>query len=305
MQTPHYGRAFELLFRCERLLPELAAAGRVQPDEPVIDIVWNAEAQTDSAPEANADRLFKPTPEGARLDVPGVASFDISAARITVRPEAGIDDSSVRAFLFGSAIGALLHLRTTLVLHGSAVQLPDGTAAVFCGMSTAGKSTLAAALAQRGHLLLADDLAAVRIDEAGQAWCLPGLARSKLWSDALDTLGMSGLAHPLAKVRPHLEKYSTRLPSAAAPAPLHRFYELRAQPHGSVTFAPIGGLERINSLMTHTYRPTFLAAMGRQPEHLRRVAALAPRLKMSLIARPREVPTLPAIIDWLEREWAC
>src|ERR1700722_6370214 len=94
------------------------------------------------------------------LRVPGVAAFHVTSSRITVCPEPAADDTAVSLYLFGSVMGALLHLRGVLPLHGSAVLLPDGKGvAVFTGASAAGKSTLAAALTQRGCSLMADDIA--------------------------------------------------------------------------------------------------------------------------------------------------
>ncbi len=51
-----------------------------------------------------------------------------------------------------------------LLLHASAVRLPDGRVAVFAGEANAGKSTLAAGLVRAGYGYLTDETVAVDID---------------------------------------------------------------------------------------------------------------------------------------------
>ncbi len=304
MTEPFAGQAFGLTFHCQQVLPELTPCARSTAHGSTVSIDWLAD--TAPAPALNLDLdqgLFRGTPSSFDLRVPGIAGYHVTAERIAISPAPGVAPGSVRAFLFGSALGALLQLRGLTVLHGSAVQRPDGTAAVFCGSSTAGKSTLAAALAQRGHPLLSDDLTALRFDGDGQVWCLPGLARTKLWRHALDALGLADQAHAGTQVRPDLDKYSLPFGLATQPAPLRRFYELRAHEQGELAFSEVKGLAKFNVLMAHTFRPTFLPAMGLQAQHLRRISALVPLLSVSRIDRPRSAQTLDAISSQLEDEW--
>src|SRR6185436_17962029 len=62
--------------------------------------------------------------------------------------------------LVRSVTGAVLQQRGLLPLHASALLLGAGAIALL-GPSRAGKSTLAAALARRGHPVLADDVVPV------------------------------------------------------------------------------------------------------------------------------------------------
>jgi hypothetical protein len=297
------GQAFGLKFRSKRPLAEMAACTTGLKGD-LIEIDWQTSLMvTELVPVPPRPVSVQATQNSFKLHVPDVAAYRVTKSRIAITPGPGVAETSIRAYLFGSAIGALLHMRQVLILHGSAVRLPDGSAAVFCGLSTAGKSTLAAALAARGHRLMADDICAVRIDEVGHAWCLPGLARSKLWRHALDTLGLSDHARPEAKVLPGLDKYTLSFDSAMEPAPLTRFYELQVHDQLPLAFSAITGLSKVSLLVEHTFRPSFVTAMGLQPQHLRRIAALAPRLKAVRIARPRDEPTLNPICDWLEQQW--
>lgn len=296
------GRAFGLIFRSEYELPELAPW--IGPIELVdVDIRWR------SVPESLGEGcvsagLYQATPEALLLRVPGVVALHVTANCIEVEPAPGATESSVRTFLLGSALGALLHLRGRLAMHSSAVVTPDGQVALFCGQSTAGKSTLAAALAQRGHAMLADDLAAVWMDADGQPWCLPGLSRAKLWGKALAQLGMADRAEESLRTAPGMDKYAVSHATATEARPLTRCYELQVRQQGELAFAPVMGIEKINTLVGHTFRLNFLRATGRQATHLRQMAALAPRLSLTRIQRPEGVMTLDAICDALEMQWA-
>lgn len=297
------GQAFGLHFRSFHSLPELSSADCEPAPDAVVDLDWGEPAPGEPT-GCFGDAAFHCSDNAFHLQIPGIASYQVTTSRIAITPEHGADDRSIRAFLFGSAIGALLQMRGLMVLHGSAIAMPDGKAAVFCGHSTAGKSTLAAALATRGHPALADDITAVRFDTDGVAWCLPGLARTKLWRDALETLGLAGRADATTRVMPEIDKHSLHLATSAEPARLRRFYELQTNEGGGVTFSPASGMDKLNLLLTHTYRPAYLQAMGRQPTLLRNAAALAPRLLANRIMRPLGQQTLDTIVSWLDQQWA-
>lgn len=297
------GQAFGLQFCGNRPLPEMSSSLEASVVSPSISLDWLDSGLSDSAePEGAASLHFS---DGIfALQIPGVASYQVTTDRIAITPQPNADDRSVRAFLFGSAIGALLQLRGLMVLHGSAIALPTGEAAVFCGHSTAGKSTLAAALAARGYPALADDVTAIRFDADGRAWCLPGLARTKLWRDALETLGLSSRTTASTRVLPDIDKHSIHLTTSAEPARLRRFYELQTAEGGTLGFGPVQGMDKVNLLLNHAYRPANLKLMDRQSTLLRQAAMLAPQLLASRIVRPREEPTLDTIVQHLEHQWA-
>ena len=147
----------------------------------------------------------------------------------------------------------------------------------------------------------------MRVDAAGRAWCVPGLARTKLWRYALDTLGLTdraSVASVASRVMPHIDKHALSMSTATRSAPLRRSFELQAVDGAELAFASVTDMAKVSMLMSHAYRPEFVQTMGLQGELLRGTAALAPSLRMARIQRPRQVPTLDAIIAWLEQQSA-
>jgi hypothetical protein len=293
--------AFGLYFSSDRVFAELNPAGEGSPLQRHVALEWGDTPVDLSGPHVRSG-LCQATQDVFLLTVPSVARFLITRESIMVTPVAGASDDAVRLFLFGSAVGALLHLNGILALHASAVRLREGAAALFAGPSTAGKSTIAAALGQRGYALLADDIAALHFDSDGVPWLHPGLARSKLWGGTLEQLGLSRQAG--ARVREGLDKYA--MPQAAwlAPERLTEIYELRPVEQGEVAMEECKGLEKVSLLARQTYRPRFIDAIGANAAHMRRLAQLASTVHTHRLTRSRGRSTIHQIVALLERTWS-
>ena len=84
--------------------------------------------------------------------------------------------------LAGRCLGAILHQRGKLVLHGAVVRTPNGGCVAFLGDSGAGKSTLASMCYAAGHALVADELLAMSYPSSTEPkWlAIPGAPRLKL-----------------------------------------------------------------------------------------------------------------------------
>ncbi len=228
------------------------------------------------------------------LDVPAVARFLIADGRtITVDPAPGVDEDSVRVFLLGSALGALLFQRGYLVMHGNAVRI--GQSCLLCvGPSGAGKSTLAGAFLRRGFDVIADDV--VPVDALGRA--LPGFPRIKLWQDAADRLAVD--TAPLARIRPGFDKFNLPIGGrhTLSALPIRWVYELHGDgERDGVSIEPVRGMERFTVLRNNTYRVHYLDGMGLKAEHLRLCASLSSRIGLSRLHRPRSGADLNGMID--------
>jgi hypothetical protein len=234
-------------------------------------------------------RLGEVTPEleGAELVAPfvvarpGALLIDYAQGRflvtdgcdITIQPGAGTPESDVRAYLLGSAIGAILHQRGLFPLHANAVVI-DGRATAFAGPSGAGKSTLAAFFQARGLHVLSDDVCALKIDRSGQIVATPGIPRIKLCSDTLAAFGRT--AQGLERVVNWDDKFSLPLPSRVAsdPVPLSRIYLLKAA-SDEPQITRLTGAAAFGAVYSNMYRSEFAAALGVSDQQFANSVAIA------------------------------
>lgn len=125
---------------------------------------------------------------------------------IIAEPYEGIDDRSVRIFLQGTMIAAILYQRGLIPMHASAI-VKEGKLTLFAGNSGAGKSTLLASLGSRGYTIFTDDICVLHHNQSNNT--ISGTASYpmiKLWEDAITKIGDDGYNTEF-KVRPHMPKY--------------------------------------------------------------------------------------------------
>jgi hypothetical protein len=158
-------------------------------------------------------------------------------------------------YLFGPILALVLRQRGIVSLHASAVAW-NGRVILFCGAAGAGKSTLAAAFARRGELVLADDVAPLLPDGDGFR-IQPTYPKLRLWPDSTKTL--FGDADALPQFTPLWEKRGLDLMQpgyrfATEPLPLGAVYlleERRGHDAPCVEDAPATG--RLTTLAANTY----------------------------------------------------
>ena len=278
-----YG-AFGLCFQSAWLLPfEPLPAGAD------VDVgVRTGEVPTALPAGATDHETWQAEPGTLLLRAPGVARFLVRCGReIVVAPDGG-SAAAIGGVLSGPVVAALLKQRGVTTLHAAAVALPTGGAALLLGRSALGKSSLAAALLDRGYRLLADDVAAV-VQRGGEICVLPAFGALRLWPDALEKLGWE--ARPRSRVSDAVEKYLVPVPEtfAAEPAVVRlclRLVDARDPEAGPPVLTPRSQKEGFRILQRFVYRkhvPT--AAAGRQ-ESFRVLANLAQRVPMVQAERP-------------------
>jgi hypothetical protein len=274
-------RAFGLTISSELACPELPP-GFGMPDVEI----RIAQAGTASAPAAALATGFDAAPGFFRLRVPNIARFVVADGRsITIEPHDNADEDSIRLFLLGTAVGALLHQRAVLPLHGSAV-CKDGRSLLILGASGVGKSTLAAALGRHGWRMQTDDISALNLVD-GRVWCEPGFPRQKMWPDSLSMLGDDAERH--ARVRPSLEKRSVVVTPAAfheTATPVSAVLVLRSHRDREPHLSAIDGPRRMAVLKRQTFRARLSKPLQAHVEHFRMIAALASQASLLHLKRP-------------------
>lgn len=177
-----------------------------------------------------------------------------------VWPENLLIDDAV-AYLLGPVIGLLLRLRGVICLHASAVAMGN-SAFVFVGSEGAGKSTTAAALAQRGHTVISDDIVALS-ERDGVFLAFPACPYLSLWPESVNIL--YGPEKTLPSFSPHLDKRQlfltkNRLRFAAEPQPLGAIFLLGER--SADTAAPfvenLSPREKLVSLVANSYATRLL-----------------------------------------------
>lgn len=183
---PSYGRsgpgsygAYGLVVRCPfdlwPLPPKLAGSASHPDDAVHIRLGETGHAPADTDPECLVT-ICRDTQVIVR-----------QGAEITINPREGASVEELRIAAMQGVAG-VLQQRGQLVLHGSAVEI-DGKAALLLAGRGTGKSTTAAYLHHRSrHPLICDDLAPVRLAD-DTIDVLSGHPASKLWPDALRSLG--------------------------------------------------------------------------------------------------------------------
>jgi hypothetical protein len=283
--------AYGLSIDSELSLPELLAATETASPADVFIRFGAIDAVKRQSAKQLGPYLWA-NPTGLWLEVPGVAHFQVeNGCDIRIAPSPGVDEDSVRVFLLGSALGALLFQRGYLVLHGNAIQIGD--ACMICvGPSGAGKSTLAAGFWQRGYPVLADDVVPIN----AQSQALPGFPRIKLWQDVADQLKID--TQPLRRIRPDMQKFNQPVEAPQpAPLPVRWIYHLNSHLNDDVKLDSVRGMDRFQVLHYNTYRRRYLAGMSLQPEHLRLSSQLASQVRLARLTRPRARFSLDDMVE--------
>lgn len=227
-------------------------------------------------------------------------TIDPAGTRVgcTWPPELTVDDAAT--YLLGPVCGVILRMRGVTCLHASALEI-GGRAVLVCGPAGAGKSTTAAALAARGHRVLADDVAA--LDESDDGFDVrPAYPQLKLWPDA--AAAMHG---DLPALTPNWDKrYLALAGEAYHPDPLRvaAVYVLAGREDvDAPRLEAVSPSHAVLTLVANTY-------MGWLPDHaaqgrdLALYGRMARAIPMSLAVPHRNVARLGELCEMIEADVA-
>ena len=232
-------------------------------------------------------RVWQARPGAFLIQVEGVARYLATDGQDILIEPLGGDADDIAAFFLGAAFAPLLQQRGLVTLQAAAVQWRAG-ATLLLGPSALGKSSLAAALVQRGHALLADDVTAVALDASGRPLALPAFSRQRLWAQTLDWMNRRRRAG--AKVRRGLEKHWIRAERhCAEPQPVLAAFALDLDSIHSrpeIDIEPLSCSDAFWKLSENIHRQGAADAMGQTETHFRATTAMARRVPMLQTARP-------------------
>lgn len=293
-------RAYGLNVRSEIEFPELPTVGGDGADIRII-----AGQATGGTPTPSAANAWRFGMDRFRLRLAGVADYEVSHGdHITVHRAPGADPAQVRIHLLTICLAAALMQRGRLLLHASGI-VHRGGALLFAGDSGAGKSSLAAALRQRGHRFLTDDTCAIDISPGPAAIPVahPAYPMLKLTGDTIDTLGDPRYDRR-RRIWPDSDKYGQPLTGEPLPEaiPVTGIFILDAPGPDSPTAScqRLSGIEAFLHLTRHTYRKEFIHESRLQQAHLHTMGRLAHAVPVRLAHRPTGMG-LAAFCDQMEQ----
>ncbi len=223
--------------------------------------------------------FYQINPHQLWLNIPGIARFQVdNGERIVIYPHSGIDDDTLITFIMGPCIAALLMQRDLLVLNGSVLKVDD-YAVAYIGQSGFGKSTLLAAMVQKGYFFLADGLCVVNKDGV----VFPGLSQIDLWSDSATLLNID--IQGLQTTRPQLKKYHIPMSKLFYQEALllKKVYALQPQKNGALSSICLMGGDKINFLRKNFYNKTYISGLQKNKLYFDHCIRLAGQIEMDLI----------------------
>jgi hypothetical protein len=172
-------------------------------------------------------------------------------------------------YFLGPVLGFMLRLRGITCLHASCIAVGEKAFAIF-GVSGAGKSTTAAAFAERGYSILSDDVLPLKeIDNIFHA--IPGYPRLRLWPSSVEALYGTPDAQPLLSPnwsKRYLDLSDNAYKFRSTPLPLEAIYiiEQRSEDPAAPFIEAIPPTKGLFALVSNTYRNELLDKRMRRQE---------------------------------------
>jgi hypothetical protein len=310
MLTEIYGLAVDVDSRLAGLVPGLKLPARpadleihlgAPADQPAAipaAFYQSADVGDDGEPEFRAYR--DPLSGDLRMAYHDGVDFHINAqgTRVGIALREDLPLATLVPALMGPVMGVVLRLRGTVCLHASAVAV-DGRAVALVGDSGAGKSTTAAAFAQRGHPVLTDDVLAL-VWRDGAFWVQPAYPRIRLWPRSAE--GLFGAAHALPRM---VEGWDKRVVDLEQPGmafqrealPLQAMYFLGARgarPHTELTdMHPAQALMR---LVSDSFATNF-QDQARRASEFEQLGRLMASVRLRQVSAPDDLALIGGLCD--------
>jgi hypothetical protein len=229
------------------------------------------------------------------LSIPHIGAFEVRDGKtISISTAPLVDNETIRLFILGSCLSALLLQQGKYVVNGHVLAIGEHAYALL-GYTGVGKSTLALALLNRGHTLLSSGLCV--IDHHGQV--LPGYARLILWSN---TLKMFPENKPCSQIRPSLEKWyiDTENHFYSRPLQLRSAYFLSTYNQTQIQLSPIKGFEKFNEFRNATVHPNSIDHIIDLKTYQLQGMRIANHIYMAKLIRPDKGNTISKLTQTID-----
>jgi hypothetical protein len=217
------------------------------------------------------------------LEVPGVATFvcGLEPGAVALSSAEGASQEAIDDVLFRGIAPILAHRSGLETLHASAVEF-EGEVVGFCGDPHSGKSTIAYALAQRGHPQWSDDVLAIDADSR------PARAVPLPFTPRLRNPSASFLAAAESDLRAQEE-----------PLPLGTMFLLARNPNGEVRLERIMGADAFTTTVGSSL---FLEDVHgeRRDRAIGHFLGLAAEVPLIRLEYPSDLRLLDRVLDAVE-----
>ena len=209
----------------------------------------------------------------------------------------GYDIKIVSSWILGFCFAMLLLQRQTLAVHCSAVT--DGKRTILIsGEPGAGKSTLTRRFLEKGYKLMADDVAAVKI-EGDNAVVYPGFPYQKLVRNEVESRNLD--ISKLIYINEDKDKFLVPVEDdfESEPQVLNEFVFLIVGDVPELKFEQLSGLKQLFAIKNNLFLHKLPGPWENEKELIEECLAIASKCNTYLFVRPREGDSTVKIMEKL------
>ena len=271
--------------------------------------IWT---QNISPPESSSALKLYQEPSGWRLDIEclgkGTFLYREDGIEVYWSPE-GTDATH---YLFGIGLAIWFELHGTPCLHGNSLEIEDHAIALI-GVSQAGKSTLTAALLQKGFSFLTDDLIVPRQTKEG--WILyPAPGSLGMWPASIEHFLPNVDIAPLEQVHASSKKRLVPVESAILgkvchePKPLKAIYLLDRDCPGrdsNIHIEILNPADALIALISNSIAGGILTPLSIEQNRLNKLTQLVKEVPVKRIHYPNGYQHLNKVRDFIVADLFC
>lgn len=237
-------------------------------------------------------------PDEYLLKTFGIANYyACNGNEIIIEPLDGVDEKSVRLFLLSNAFAAILHQRSIIPLHASAIIVNNGVV-LICGNSRAGKSTLLRALNLDGFEIFSDDVCVLKTGKSNDVIAYSSYPMLKLWEDSYDKIGLD-VPNDSLRIRSELPKYANFYHDKfqTEPYAIHGIFILETvDSFDEISLSKLNKMQAFVEIQRNCYRLFQLQSMNKKGALLPIAAYLAEKKPVYKIVRSVKFNTIAEMV---------